>query len=209
MWPFIIIGLTTGSIYGLAGIGLVLTYKTSGIFNFAHGAIAAIGAYSYYAMVTSDVPKYLAAALVVFVVGPILGLLYEPLARKLRPQPLAMQVAATVGIVLIVEAGAIIKYGSSALTFPGILPSRLYAIGSVNVNLNQLVVVGLAFLVTVIMYVYFHKARTGIAMRAVVDDVEAFSNLSGTPSPSTVKRVAWSDRMRVCDRSQDCFSLRL
>ena len=33
--PFLIVGLTTGSVYGLAGVGLVLTYKTSGIFNFA------------------------------------------------------------------------------------------------------------------------------------------------------------------------------
>ena len=39
--PFIILGLTSGSVYGLAGVGLVLTYKTSGVFNFAFGAIGA------------------------------------------------------------------------------------------------------------------------------------------------------------------------
>ena len=33
--PFIVIGISVGAIYGLAGTGLVLTYKTSGIFNFA------------------------------------------------------------------------------------------------------------------------------------------------------------------------------
>ena len=43
--PFIVAGITNGSIYGLAAVGLVLTYKTSGIFNFAHGAQAALGAY--------------------------------------------------------------------------------------------------------------------------------------------------------------------
>ena len=37
--PFIVAGLTNGSIYGLAAVGLVLTYKTSGIFNFGHGVI--------------------------------------------------------------------------------------------------------------------------------------------------------------------------
>ena len=40
MLPFIIGGLTTGSVYGLAAVGLVLTYKTSGVLNFAHGALA-------------------------------------------------------------------------------------------------------------------------------------------------------------------------
>ena len=46
--PFIVAGLTNGSIYGLAAVGLVLTYKTSGIFNFAHGAVAAVAAYAFY-----------------------------------------------------------------------------------------------------------------------------------------------------------------
>ncbi len=40
--PFIVIGITTGAVYGLAGVGLALTYKTSGIFNFAYGAVAAL-----------------------------------------------------------------------------------------------------------------------------------------------------------------------
>jgi branched-subunit amino acid ABC-type transport system permease component len=38
--PFIVSGLATGSIYGLASVGLVLTYRTSGIFNFGYGALA-------------------------------------------------------------------------------------------------------------------------------------------------------------------------
>src|SRR5437764_12270664 len=37
--PFVIIGLTTGAVYALAALGLVLTYRTSGVFNFGHGAI--------------------------------------------------------------------------------------------------------------------------------------------------------------------------
>ena len=39
-----ILGITAGSVYGLTGTGLVLTYKTSGIFNFAQGAVATTGA---------------------------------------------------------------------------------------------------------------------------------------------------------------------
>ena len=46
--PFIVIGLATGGVYGLAGMGLVLTYKTSGIFNFGYGAVAALAAFLFY-----------------------------------------------------------------------------------------------------------------------------------------------------------------
>jgi branched-subunit amino acid ABC-type transport system permease component len=37
--PFVITGLISGVVYGLAASGLVLTFKTSGIFNFGYGAV--------------------------------------------------------------------------------------------------------------------------------------------------------------------------
>ena len=46
--PFIVIGIATGAVYGLAGVGLVLAYKTSGIFNLAYGAIAALTVFVFY-----------------------------------------------------------------------------------------------------------------------------------------------------------------
>jgi branched-subunit amino acid ABC-type transport system permease component len=46
--PFLVIGVATGAVYGLAGTGLVLTYKTSGIFNFAYGSIAALSVFVFY-----------------------------------------------------------------------------------------------------------------------------------------------------------------
>jgi len=66
-WPFVIAGLTTGSLYGLAAMGLVLTYKTSGIFNFAHGAIAAGAAYIFFELNTRNDISWPIAALIVMV----------------------------------------------------------------------------------------------------------------------------------------------
>ena len=41
----LILGLVSASIYAVAASGLVVTYTTSGIFNFAHGAIAMFSAF--------------------------------------------------------------------------------------------------------------------------------------------------------------------
>ena len=46
--PFIVIGLFTGAAYSLVAAGLVLTYKTSNVFNFAHGAIGMFAAFVFY-----------------------------------------------------------------------------------------------------------------------------------------------------------------
>ena len=45
---FTITGLSTAAIYAVAASGLVLTYTTTGIFNFAHGAIGMICAFAYW-----------------------------------------------------------------------------------------------------------------------------------------------------------------
>src|ERR1700722_18443716 len=76
--PFIVAGIATGAILGLAGTGLVLTYKTSGIFNFGQGAVAAAAAYVFYGLEQGDKwPWWLAFIVVVFIMGPLFGLLME------------------------------------------------------------------------------------------------------------------------------------
>ncbi|MGH9005574.1 MAG: ABC transporter permease subunit, partial [Acidimicrobiia bacterium] len=59
--PFVVIGLTTGAVYALVATGLVLTYKTSGVFNFAHGALGMIATYIFYSLrVDAGVPTAVA-----------------------------------------------------------------------------------------------------------------------------------------------------
>ncbi|MBV9486394.1 MAG: hypothetical protein JO246_10085, partial [Frankiaceae bacterium] len=48
MLQFIVLGLFAGSIYALASLGIVLTYKTTGVFNFAYGGIAMFCAYVFW-----------------------------------------------------------------------------------------------------------------------------------------------------------------
>ena len=96
--PFIISGLTVGTIYGLFGSGLVLTYKTSGIFNFAHGALATVSAYVFYALhVEHDMNWLLAMVISVLVVGPLLGLLMDRIGTRLATQRTAMKIVGTIG----------------------------------------------------------------------------------------------------------------
>src|SRR5580704_10281784 len=101
--PFIVIGITTGAVYGLAATGLVVTYKTSGIFNFAYGSVAAISIYVfYYLHVQHRWPWAVAAAVCLFVLAPVQGLLLERLARVLDPLGSGVRVVATIGILLVV-----------------------------------------------------------------------------------------------------------
>jgi branched-subunit amino acid ABC-type transport system permease component len=189
-WPFVIAGLTTGSLYGLAAMGLVLTYKTSGIFNFAHGAIAAGAAYIFYELNTRNgVPWPLAALIVIFVVAPIAGVLTERIARGLADAPPSAKIVATVGLLLMVSGTATAIFGAAAINFPQFLPVRTYRIAGINLGVDQMISMAIALVSAAALYSFFRFSKLGVAMRGVVDNPDLL-DLAGT-SPARVRTQAW------------------
>ena len=86
--------------------GLVLTYTTSGIFNFAHGAVAFATAYLYYQLNTGlDVPIVPALIISVFIFAPLLGLLLDRiLLRRLAKAPVYARIVGTIGLLVALPA---------------------------------------------------------------------------------------------------------
>ncbi|MCW3005300.1 MAG: Sulfate-transporting ATPase, partial [Conexibacter sp.] len=189
--PFIVAGLVSGAVYGLAGVGLVLTYKTSGIFNFAHGAIATAAAYMYFTLhIQHEMPTVLAIIVTLVLCGGVLGIALERLGRALTSAPLVIQVLGTVGLLIIVQSLAAIIYDTQTTrVVPTFLPTGHFAIGSTTVTYAQVIIFAVALVGTVGLSLFFRLARTGIAMRAVVNDSELL-DVSGT-SPIAVRRIAW------------------
>ncbi|HZS15221.1 MAG TPA: branched-chain amino acid ABC transporter permease/ATP-binding protein [Candidatus Dormibacteraeota bacterium] len=188
--PFIIVGIATGAVYALAGVGLVLTYKTSGIFNLAHGALGTAAAYLFYTLhVQHGVAWPLAAAISVLVLGPILGIGFERFGRSLSRTTVVWRIASTAAILISIEALFTILYGTSELTFGHFLPNETFTIFGAGATWEQLIVVLISIVATLGLSVYFRVTRTGKAMRAVVDDPDLL-DLAGT-NPVAVRRWAW------------------
>src|SRR6266851_10263541 len=188
--PFVILGITAGSVYGLTGTGLVLTYKTSGIFNFAQGAVATAGAYVFYILHDElGLPAAPTAVVCVFVLGPLIGLGLEAMARRLADASATMKIVATIGLVLVVQGFFSATFGTLARTFPAWLPQHTVKIGGVFVGEDQMIITGIALAATVALFLFFRQTRLGLAMRGVVDNPELL-DLGGT-SPAAVRRWAW------------------
>jgi ABC-type branched-subunit amino acid transport system ATPase component/branched-subunit amino acid ABC-type transport system permease component len=171
--PFIVSGLASGALYGLAGTGLVLTYRTSGIFNFGYGALATVAAYLfYYLHYDRGVDWGLAFAVSVFVAGPVMGAIMEVFTRHLAPQRTAMKIVGTVGIILLVQGVASIMYGQDHAFVEPYLPNATDSveIGGTNVTYQQITIFVVAVLAVGGFYLFFRYSRSGVAMRSVVDD---------------------------------------
>src|SRR5829696_273004 len=67
-------GIMAGSVYAIAASGLVLTYTTSGIFNFAHGAVGMLAAFTYWQLrIDWGWPAPIALFVVLVVLAPLFG----------------------------------------------------------------------------------------------------------------------------------------
>ncbi len=188
--PFIVVGITTGSVYALAAVGLVLTFKTSGIFNFAHGAHAATAAYVFNVFRSDQgLPWPVAMGLTLVVVGVVGGLLLERMAHLLSGASVAARTAATVGLLVGLQQILVAVFGSATKTMPFFLPTGLFSIAGTNVRYEQLVVVVLVLGLVIGLYVFLNRTRVGVAMQAVVDDPDLVG-LQGI-DPAAVRRYAW------------------
>jgi ABC-type branched-subunit amino acid transport system ATPase component/branched-subunit amino acid ABC-type transport system permease component len=187
--PFIISGAATGSVFGLAGAGLVLTYKTTGIFNFGYGALATAAAYLFYWLyVDNGMEWWAAAAIVVLGAGVVMGLLMEKLTQRLAHQGTAWKVVGTVGLILLVQGLGTILYGVESIPVPKFLPADRLQVGGAFVGLDQIIVVLVSVACVGGLYAFFRRSRSGVAMRALVDD-PGLLDLQGT-SPVRIRRLA-------------------
>jgi ABC-type branched-subunit amino acid transport system ATPase component/branched-subunit amino acid ABC-type transport system permease component len=188
--PFLIAGLVSGSVYGLAGCGLVLSYKTSGVFNFAYGALATAAAYLFYTLhVQHGLSWPLSAAISVIGLGVVIGLLFEPFARRIIEAPVALQIAGTVGVMIAVEAGATLIYGPDPILVPAFLPTSSFTVDTVAITDGQVIIFAIGLILTAALYVFLKRARLGIAMRAVVDNPDLVSLAQF--SPVVIRRTSW------------------
>ena len=188
--PYLIVGVTSGSLYGLAGVGLVLSYRTSGVFNFAHGAVAAAAAYIFYDLhVTHGVAWPLAALIAVLLFGAIAGLVMEQITRRLVGAPEAVVIVASLGLLLAIDGFLFVQFGSASKAFPDFLPTSGITLSGVQVSYAKMISIAIGAISVAGLYTFLRVSRLGVAMRAVVDDPQLLG-LTGMP-PVRVRTVAW------------------
>jgi branched-subunit amino acid ABC-type transport system permease component len=189
--PFVVAGLATGSVYALAAMGLVVTYRTSGVFNFAHGAVAMVATFSFYSLrVDAGLPTWLAAALAVLVVAPILGVaISRLLLRRLAGAGPAVAMVASLGLLVALQGLVIVLYGPATRQVAPLFPESTFALPGVRVGWDQVWVVGIAAAAAAGLAAFFGRSHLGLQTQAVVDDPE-LAELMGTDT-RRVRTAAW------------------
>ncbi|MGH9092879.1 MAG: branched-chain amino acid ABC transporter permease, partial [Acidimicrobiales bacterium] len=195
MLQYVIAGLVLGGIYAIAASGLVVTYLSAGILNFAFGSLAFFLARFYYYLHTQQHWGIAPAAVVsVLVAGPALGVvLYAALFRWLRLAPQLIKVVATLGLAVMLPPLATLAFGDTAiLKAPGLAPEpvRVFHVLGVPVTMDQVIVYASVVVVVVAGALVLRYTDVGLRVRAMVDS-PAMTSLSGT-NPTAVSVGVWA-----------------
>jgi branched-subunit amino acid ABC-type transport system permease component len=193
---YTILGLVTGGVLGIAASGLVVTYTTSGIFNFAHGAVAMLGAFTYWQLRFGwGWPAPLALVIVLGVLAPLLGaLLYGVVMRGLRDTAEVTRIVVPVSVMLGFLALSTWIWDPTPRTprlflmFFG--ADRTVSVAGVNLAWHEVGALVIAAVVALSLRFLFYRTRTGVTMRAVVDDPDLLELNAGRPE--RVATASWA-----------------
>jgi branched-chain amino acid transport system permease protein len=189
---FIVAGVVTGSIYAVTASGLVVTYKSTGVFNFAHGAVGMLMAYLYWQFWQGwGWNPVLSLVIVLFVIAPVFALAVERiLMRPLYGAALSTMIVVTLGLFLVLY-GLVSTVWDQTITrnLPEWFTGDQVDVLGVNLTYEELITIGCAVGVAVALWALFKLTRVGVSMRAVVDD-PSLASLTGART-NRIAGFAW------------------
>ena len=189
---YTVLGIVIGSGYAIAASGLVITYATSNVFNMAHGAIGMFMAFMFWELsVRQGLPDVVALLLVVVVIAPLFGALIErTMMRRMTDAPVMVSLTVTVGLLVALIGLAQAIWPAEGRAVEGFFPGRGVQLGAVFVSGQQILTLVLAVAVAGGLYVLLARTRTGIGMRAIVDNRELLA-LHGA-QPQRLSMLSWA-----------------
>jgi branched-chain amino acid transport system permease protein len=188
---YTVFGIMLGSGYAIAATGLVVTYTTSGVFNFAQGAVGMIAAFGYWELVTAHHVPVLVALVIILILGAsIAGAFVERvLMRRLHGASAERPVMVTLGLMVILTGLAAIIWSPSTQRTVGYMINGQFRLVGINIEYQYVLIIGVAIAVAIGLRALFYGTRTGYALRAVVDDPELVA-MSGA-SPNRMSQYGW------------------
>ena len=187
-------GIAYGSVYALLAIGLVLGYKTSGVFNIAFGVQAYASGALYYTLHTKHgvgiVPAFVISVLIL---APLIGIVLDRLLfRFLRTaQPMSRLITA-LGLLVAIPGIVQLKFdATTATSSKGIVPNgdTVYSWGAAILTRDQLAIIVVTAVVAISVTLLFRYTTLGLRMRSVVESFR-MAELAGVDS-DRIGTLSW------------------
>jgi sulfate-transporting ATPase len=202
----LLFGLGNGAVYAALALALVLTYRSSGVINFATGSIALYTAYIYASLrdgqllfLVPGLPKtvdvggplgFVPAALIALLIAMVLGaLLYIVVFRNLRDAPPLARTGASLGVLIVFQGVIVNRMGEVPVSVDAIFPAHRWRFGSVSLLSDRFYLAVSVVVLTLALAALFRWTRFGLLTRAVAE-TRTGAVVSGV-SPERIALFNW------------------
>ncbi|MDY6878759.1 MAG: branched-chain amino acid ABC transporter permease [Thermodesulfobacteriota bacterium] len=187
---FLFSGIMLGGIYGLIAVGIVLIVKGTKVFNFAHGDLAALGAYLFWGLLVQAQLNIGLSVVVMLIFAAILAVFLERfILRPMIGQPLLSTIMVTIGVGQIFAGIITLLWPGPGRTFPHIMPSGTFHVGPIALSLEALISFAICIVALICFYFLFQHTNIGLAMRGTAEDHQLAQ--SGGIQVTRIFAVCW------------------
>lgn len=186
---YMIIGISVGMVYGLIALGVVLIWKSTAVFNFAHGDVVVIGGYAMWTLyVYLGINVWIAIALSI-VIAISLGFLIQLCFRPLIGEQHMTMIILTFGLAFLLKSIYLMGWGGGMYTLPGFMPTGTFRFGDVAVSQLYVVSFAISAVVFIILALFLRLTKMGLNMRATAGDQRLAQSIG--IRVTSVFAVAW------------------
>ena len=210
---FLLLGLGNGGVFAALAMALVVTYRSSGVLNFATGAQALYAAYTYSLLrngqllipipglgptvsVGSSWGFWPALAVTLGVQAVLGALAYLLIFRPLRNHRPVAKAVASIGLMGVLTAVVSYQVGSQVIEVNPIFPQNHVHLLGVAIATDRLWLAAMIIGLGIVLTVLFRFTRFGLATRASAE-TEVGALVSGL-SPDRIALVNWMISFVVC-----------
>jgi branched-chain amino acid transport system permease protein len=190
MLAYIVTGLASGSLYALLGLGLVLTFRSTNVLNFAQGEIATLMAFACAQIaLLSGMPVLWAVILSLFL-ATLPGLLfYNVLFYPIRRRDMDSLAFVSLSLKIAITGLVSLYFGAESRVFPKLFGVDRYEIFGMHVSSGHvwMIICGVSGMILVGAFLKF--TRLGLSMRVAAENGDV-AQLLGI-NPRAVGSAAW------------------
>ncbi len=164
-------GILTGGVYALMALAIVIIYKSSSVFNFAHGSLVALSSFLLWQLIVDwQLHLFAAIPLLLIIIGVLSYAIQRFVLQPLTGQPLMATIMATIALGELFSGTVVLFWPGPGRVMPELIPESKIFLGSVVLSSEGIVNFAICGVCFIIFNLFFKKTRLGLAMRGTAED---------------------------------------
>lgn len=186
---FFFSGLTSGSIYALIAVSLLIVYRVSQLICFSQGEFYVFGALTMVTLAAKGVPLGLSIAISLCVGVLLGGLIQYALIRRLTNRSIGTLIVMTIAISLFLRGLALLIWGRESYVAKPFFTAPPVSFLGASLPVQVFLIIGITAMILFCLWLFFEKTLVGLAMRACAENTDG-ARLMGI-NADFVSFLAW------------------